>query len=157
MEDRFIGNDEPDNATVLATGVLNDLSLCTESDWYTFVVADAPGNPRSGIRLTLTALADEGNLEMALFEEDFRPGQRPLIEATTNQRPETLITNDLAPGRYILQVYSWSPAGQAPEPQAYTLTYEESATGFCSDVIACEEAMSVMRVAVWRSSIPRGR
>ena len=81
---------------------------------------------------------EASNLELSVYPGDFVPGQRALAEATTDNRPEILIIDDVQPGSFVLKVDQFRPLGAAVQSLTYDLKIELSDYGFCSDDDECD-------------------
>ena len=94
-EDRYAGNDEAENSANVAIAITDDLSLCTEADWYQIVV---PPSATDELSLKVTAaFAPVGtDLELALYDDDFIANQRPRAEGQMGNNPEILIADGRA-------------------------------------------------------------
>ena len=121
-------------------GITGNLKLCTERDWFRFAVPPSEGEGRVSVKVSAGFQPEGTNLELALYSDDFVPGQRALAEAETDNQPEVLIVDDLEPGNYVLEVSSFRALGAPVEAVNYDLKIEISEYGFCDVDADCDVA-----------------
>ena len=140
-EDRYAGNDEAANSANVAIAITDDLSLCTEADWYQIVVPPSATGDELSLKVTAAFAPVGTDLELALYDDDFIANQRPRAEGQTGNNPEILIADGLEPGPYLLEVSQFVANGRDSRAITYALDIDVTDRGFCSIQTDCDDGL----------------